>query len=202
MHIKTANKLKNKYKKIAALDVDGVILDWAESFRLQAEEMLGRKISTVGEFWNTCKRFNISKDEFNKVWNNFDWGHLKPFEGAIESISNLQKQGYFVVLITSISPEIEQSRKKSLKSYGCLPGHMFCVGFNESKQHLLEILQPEMYIDDKASHINEAVNAGVPKIFHVDYGYIYDEATPSIEKGVAQVKSLKEACNILLKTPS
>lgn len=179
-------------QKVAALDVDGVLLNFDHSFAIVAEKTLGRPMRKLNAAYDLRKRYGLTQDEINLVWEEMKihpngWRGMLELEGARESFATLREMGYRIELVTAISKEFEQMRLDCLAQYGMIPDGIHCVGGHDaSKIDVLRELAPELIVDDRLSHLLPATF--IPHRVWVDHGDDQDGLV--VDENIYRVTSL------------
>jgi hypothetical protein len=170
---------------VVALDVDGVLMDLDNHWRLCAEERLQRPISLVTNSYSFAKRFNLSQEEKVDVWNHFTqngWMATVPFyPKATQMIEDLRELKASIWAVSSIYISAYAQRCESLRGF-IEPEHVICVGTrefdphqgltqpNHSKMPALKAIGAHVLLDDLPVHLNEA-QAVVPYPVLMDRNY-------------------------------
>ena len=151
----------SKIKKIAFLDVDGILLNFNK---------------LVFQHLSSAHGIEIPKDYIPKSWNfteltpkgkkyvpwkkiiGIDWAsHVKPFNNAKSFLDKLKRKGYHIVLITRLDQSMQILRMENLIKHGL---HYDEIYFNEDSQIKADIMvtvlaryKPKEWIfaDDKAA---------------------------------------------------
>lgn len=185
----------NSHKTIA-IDADGVILDFLKQWEVAAMKLFNRAIARQSPDYELAARYGMSSEEKSKLWQFFyedgHWTSIPALPGAVEAVHALLEANYDVHVVTSITPDILESRKTNFRKIGLIDIPVHCV--DGRKYGKLLDLKPLMFVDDNPLHIEEAHAAGVPRIIHVPNhheDYYHPLAT-------RHCLSLKEAVDILL----
>jgi hypothetical protein len=186
--------LKKSLAPVAAVDVDGVLLNCDHSFAQVAGDLLGRKLHALNNAYNLATRYGITEKnmfdtfEFMEV-HPLGWGGMEALSGAIEAVKHLQDIGYFVHLVTAIPQELSSLRLSCLKAYDFVPDNIYCAGSHlASKTEALREMNPVMMVDDRLLHLHGA--PFIPYRVWVDHG---DEQDGLImEKGIYRVGGISE----------
>lgn len=191
------------------LDVDQVLVDFVSGWGRQAERILQRPVPEQNREFPMNKRFGLTHEEANKVWEAFNepeaWEELPLYPQSPALIRSLQSAGYDVHCITSIPSVAVDSRVNAFTK--ALPG--VSVHQAESlengkrngaptKEEWLKKLQPVFYADDCWPHIWEAMQAGVPAVIRIDGGH---EGRGNPVAGITTANDLTEALLIWQLAP-
>lgn len=161
-------KMNNK-KNAIIFDIDGVVLNWSDSF---FEWMEGNGHTVV---WNAPEQWNMTgnfpelteKDivsgieEFN---NSESFGHLKHYDGATLTLTKLRKAISKDVVFSAItaagtSPSCVRRRATSIEEFPI--DELWIVPLGESKEHWLRMYEtPSVYVEDNAKHANMSAKIG------------------------------------------
>lgn len=181
-------------KKVAAIDVDGVLLDCDGAFAEVASNLLNRPLPKLNTSYNLSKRYDITESE---VYETFDymkthprgWASMQDIKGAIKSVKALQDNGWDVQLVTAIPKDLEQMRLTCLATYGFIPDGIHCVGHHlAGKSDVIKEIGASLMVDDRLKHLYEApfVNTRV----WVDHGDEQDGL--KFDGSVIKVKSISD----------
>jgi hypothetical protein len=156
---------------VIALDVDGVLMDFDNHWRLCAEERLQRPVPLVTNSYSFAKRFNLPQEERVDVWNHFTqngWMATVPFyPNATKMIEDLRELGASIWAVSSVYTSAYAQRCESLQGF-IEPEHVICVGSreldpsqnptqpNHSKIPALRTIGAHVLLDDLAVHLDEA----------------------------------------------
>lgn len=154
-----------------ALDADGVLFDFVESWRLCAQLVLGRDLPTLTPSYDLESRFGLQKGEVHKVWSVWNtthgWRRVVPIVPAIEATFAALDMGHEVFVVSRLpSSQAAQERRDSLDRWGLQKATLIPV-FGESKKAALQELRPHFFADDCAVHCREARDALVPEIARI-----------------------------------
>lgn len=175
-------------KKIIAIDIDDVIADSTESFRLRINELLSVDLKKEhyrieGDHWGYYERVwrihglegKVSMDDFDKEMM-VDQSHVPLLPNALYATSELTNR-YEIVLITSRNRAWEKSTLKWLKSHfgDSFSGVHFAGNKDDSesrtKGQLCREVGASWLIDDNLDNCQSAINEGVEAILFGDYGW-------------------------------
>ncbi|MGK9450308.1 hypothetical protein ACSSZE_03445 [Acidithiobacillus caldus] len=181
-----------------ALDADGVLFDFVESWRLCAQRVLGRDLPTVVSCHDLEKRFGLRKGEAHKVWSVWNtthgWRRVIPIVPAIEITLEALYLGHEVFVVSRLpSSEAAQERRDSLDRWGLQKATLIPV-YGESKKAALQELRPHFYADDCAVHCREARDTFVPVIVRIQAW-----GPDPIPEGVQEFCDLRSALQLFLQ---
>lgn len=197
-------------KKIFAFDVDGVLLNFHDTWLNFAEKILKRKITIISKgSYNFIDRFDISKKELFKVLacfsDNGEWEKIIVIEESFKFIQKILHAGHEVHFITSIPEEVRLYRENQLKK-------MFTQKYNKqvflhvsktdfvifsnskTKYEHLKCIDPCLYVDDLYFHCEEAYNAGVKQVYFMKSIHNGGERTDSSNNFIT-IENLFEISN-------
>lgn len=155
--------------KLIALDCDGVLLDYIETYKHLYEKMFNTKVIPVNpRSYNVDKNLGIDwtgrekkQDEFYEFFAQNGWKMMNPLPGAIEATRHMVDLGYEIVVVTSMPEEKAIDRAMNLKDVGipfadviaCGSHSTAKEGFNLKERHLKK-LNPEFFVDDLLSNFH------------------------------------------------
>lgn len=158
-----------------ALDADGVLFNFACSWRMCAERVLRRKVAVMPRQYDLCERFGITKAEGHKVWAVWNetkgWKRVHPDVDGLEAAIKMLNMGHEITVISSMpSSEAAKERRISLDRWGLSKADFIPV-FNGNKERAIREVCPVFYADDRWAHCLEARNVLVPYITRIDGGH-------------------------------
>lgn len=156
---------------VIALDADGVLFDFDQSWWRCAEKVLKRQISIQESCYHLRKRYGLTKEEEGKVWALWNatagWRYVLPILPGISAARMALDLGHTVHIVSHVPNEqAARERRESLDRWG-LQGATLHPAYSGKKREILERLQPDFYADDCAVHCQEAVEAGVPRVARI-----------------------------------
>jgi 3-deoxy-D-manno-octulosonate 8-phosphate phosphatase KdsC-like HAD superfamily phosphatase len=148
-------------KKLIALDVDGVLLDYKKGYASGWEKIFGKKlISKNPEMFHAYNEYECAfenleqKEFFFSSFKDEHWENMPALDGALEACNELVNMGYNLVCVTSMPIEFVSYRKKNLEKLGFPISETYAVGrdknvplYNPKKEKLIE-LDPVAFVDD------------------------------------------------------
>ena len=159
-----------------AIDSDGILSDFNGHWASVAERVLKRAVIPCNRDYHLKTRFNLSKDEYNAVWERFnhavEWGNVPLYAHASELVYALEDMGAQVYVVTSIREEFLQAR---IESYSGLfhPSRVLAADIRQAhnaKHSILTKIGAIAMLDDHTKNANAAVGA-VLSSFLLDLGY-------------------------------
>lgn len=181
-------------KKVAAVDVDGVLLDCDGAFAIVASHLLGVPLPKLNTSYDLGKRYGITDLEVFEVFEYMKthpqgWSKMPAIDGAIDAVIKLQNSGWDIQLVTAIKEDLKEMRLESLHHHGFVPDGIHCVGHHlASKSEVIKSIGAELIIDDRLKHIHES--SFVKTKVWVDHGDEQDGLT--CPNSTIKVNSLKE----------
>lgn len=189
-------------EKIILTDVDGVLLNWIDSF----ERWMIRHGYEVKEASRYClgEYFGIPIKEVLEhiaVFNeSAEMGKLGPFRDALKYVRKLHKEhGYVFHCITAICPDVavREARRKNLEQLFGKESieRLECVGLQGSKYMILSEYSDSglPWIEDHASNAEIGHDLGLNAII-MDHGYNRDS---KYENKLKRVSNWKEIYDLL-----
>lgn len=184
-------------KPIMALDVDGVLLNYMESFDKAAEIYFKKPIQVHYddlslEHYNLQKRIKASNRDIKNILqymiDSEMYANLNPLPGVKEALKNIREMGFDIQLATAIPESAKNLRLKNLKeALDFVPNEIYCVGMGKSKKEIIQHIKPDVYIDDRLEYL-----ASAPHVYHLVW---CDQKESQVEQGFqvdVHVHSLKE----------
>ena len=185
-------------KHVAALDVDGVLLDCDGAFCTVASHLLQRPLKMLNNAYDLHIRYGITQDEVYEVFEEMKrhpqgWGGMPALQDAINAAKRLQDNGYRVELVTAIPDDLKEMRLICLDAHGFIPDAIHCAGHHTaSKKAIVENMQPVMIVDDRLKHLYDCDK--VPYRVWVDHGDEQDGLTFDATQ-LFRVRSLEQWVN-------
>lgn len=175
----------------AALDADGVLLDFNGGFLQVAQEVLGRPLRQLSNAYRMSPRYGITQAERNQVWLEMihhpsGWRNLPPIPGAIEAVARLRAWGLRIQVVTAIPTALIDLRMANFEQHGLVIDGIDCVGDAPSKRPFLIPRRPLMFVDDRLSLVHEA--DFVPHAVWVNTGD--DQESQGLHEGIVETSSL------------
>jgi len=176
----------------AALDCDGVLLNFDHSFARVASDVLRRPVTKLNNRYELEVRYGMTSKDFQYAWDALDdhehgWRNMTILPGAVEAVQKLQQQGASIHLVTGIQSRLAEHRLANLLSHAIEVESIRCVGDGKaSKTAVLRDLKPVVFVDDRLFLLNEA--DFVPYRAWVDHDDDQHGHTPGA--GIARVESL------------
>jgi FMN phosphatase YigB (HAD superfamily) len=145
-------------KKKIVLDCDGVLLDYNLHFGTIYQHAFNKELQIVNpkayhavDYWGA----SLSSQEKEKFYASFDeigWSTMPAFEGAIEATHMLKKEGYDIIIVTSMNEKAKNKRIKNLEKLNFAFDDLYATGRTHKninpKQEILNKLNPEWFVDD------------------------------------------------------
>ena len=158
-------------KKIA-LDVDGVLLNFMPAFDKAASIVLGKEIivhkdENQMDYYHLGKRVQTTQDKVDEILEYMQtsrmYANLEPLPGAKEALLKIKESGFLIYNVTALPEKAQDMRLENLKkALDFVPEGIYCVGMGMSKTDALQLLQPDVFIDDRIDYLAQA-----PVIYHL-----------------------------------
>lgn len=161
-----------KRNKIILTDIDGVMLDWEEGFSVWMNHHGYRTVDGYKYMYGIGDRYNISKQEGNKLVETFNEsaaiGFLPPCRDAQYYVKLLaEKHQYRFLAVTSLStdPYAKTLRERNLnKLFGDVFVDVICLETGADKDDILIELAKQYkgnwWIEDKPENVDVGIDAG------------------------------------------
>ena len=155
--------------KVLLTDVDEVLLQWCKGFSMF---MLNKGYKTkqkLPKYWDLKNWLdpNLTQEEIQKLINDFnssaEFGKLKPYNGARETLEIIRSKGYAIVAISSCSDskEIIALRECNLEAhYPNLIDVVICLPLDASKREILSQFSKSVWIDDQPHNVLAGMQVG------------------------------------------
>lgn len=149
---------------IIALDVDGVLLDYADALdRFMAEKFPEWFKGPKTDIYELHKRYDIPPMYMHAIADLFAESErfhtLAPYKNAIPNVRKLYEAGHRIVAVTAcLDSEItKRLRYDNLKMhFGNAISEIHYVGVHGSKSDILHKIKPDVFVDDLINHLNGA----------------------------------------------
>lgn len=186
-------------KPVLALDVDGVLLNFSGFWVQTAEQALGRNLPLLSRAYHFGVRLGLTKAEYDACWDYFrsidGWSKVPAFPGVGEVLQQLADR-YRLVAVTGIPFDVLDARLANLQALDFPLEEVLATGHRDfSKEQLLRERQAVAFVDDRLKHLQEAGNAGIPRLFWVDQAD--DQETGDVFLPVQRITHLQELLNFL-----
>lgn len=185
-------------KLIAAIDADGVLLNFLMAWETAAKVALRRKIKQISNTYELSERYDVTVAENDRIWAEFHngnyWRHIPALVGAAAAVKQLVELDLEIHIVTAIPQHLMFERIYNLHKADIHFDKVHCVP--KSKLDKLIELKPVVFFDDNHDHIESAMFANVPHRILIpnspEEGFS-DHAThiaPSIERAVQHLVSI------------
>jgi len=161
---------------LIALDIDGVILDFLGHFLKIYNNRNGTSLTTddITDFLPSGNLDDLIKkkdwdENFDFFVDNGGFSSLPSFEGARVAIENIIKAGHHIVYITAREPKLSGQTIISFILNNIPLKKIYFAP--HSKEQALKDLNPDIFVDDRLKHLEEAERAGVRNIYVMDQPY-------------------------------
>ena len=168
--------------KVIALDCDGVLLNYIDTYKRIYEEMFDTKLSVVnprsyladthlGIDWTDKEQ---EQREFYDLFGQKGWQSMIALPGAVEATKHMKELGYSIVVVTSMPENKALDRAQNLKNVGmtfddviaCGSHSTAQIGVNLKEPHLKK-LKPEYFADDLLSNFHNV--SDITKCILIDW---------------------------------
>jgi len=140
-------------------DIDDTLINLREhAFRLY-QEKLNRQVDEARFHELDCVPihglFGMTAEEGGRMWNNLReeiyYSDCPPFQGAVEALQELVREGHEVYYVTARAPEHCERTKEWMVRAGfpVAEGRFYCGMSDTEKVHVIRKLGLDYYFDDK-----------------------------------------------------
>lgn len=157
-------------EKVIITDIDGVLLDWYQGFRLFCEKEKGIVFETSRpDNWNLKKwlgvKTSIEAEMLINEFNNDAWefGVLPPLPFSVETVTNLAEEGYRFIAVTSCSEmqsAIKLRKANIFNHFGEIFEEIHCIPLNVSKKPYLAQYTPTIWVEDNFKNALDGASLG------------------------------------------
>jgi len=186
--------------KIIAIDCDGVLLNWEQSFdNWMAFQGFPKHAS---DHYDVSMNYHMNKGQCEvlvKIFNESAWmKFLKPIEGAVENVKKLADLGYKFHVITSqtLDKKANQLREENLKEvFGDVFEQIDCLDTGADKDEALsKIPEGTIWIEDKPANAELGSRMGlVALLLDLPHNQVYNEDNSLVQR----VKNWTEIYNVI-----
>ena len=186
--------------KIIAIDCDGVLLNWEQSFDdWMAFQGFPKHAS---DHYDVSMNYHMNKGQCEvlvKIFNESAWmKFLKPIEGAVENVKKLADLGYKFHVITSqtLDKKANQLRKENLKEvFGDVFEQIECLDTGADKDEALsKIPEGTIWIEDKPANAELGSRLGlVALLLDLPHNQVYNEDNTLVQR----IKNWTEIYNVI-----
>ena len=186
--------------KIIAIDCDGVLLNWEQSFDEWMESQGFPKHAS--DHYDVSMNYHMNKGQCEvlvKIFNESAWmKFLKPIEGAVENVKKIADLGYKFHVITSqtLDKKANQLREENLKEvFGDVFEQIECLDTGADKDEALsKIPEGTIWIEDKPVNAELGSRFGlVALLLDLPHNEVYNEESTSVQR----VKNWTEIYNVI-----
>jgi 5'(3')-deoxyribonucleotidase len=186
--------------KIIAIDCDGVLLNWEQSFDdWMAFQGFPKHAS---DHYDVSMNYHMNKGQCEvlvKIFNESAWmKFLKPIEGAVENVKKLADLGYKFHVITSqtLDKKANQLREENLKEvFGDVFEQIECLDTGADKDEALsKIPEGTIWIEDKPANAELGSRLGlVALLLDLPHNQVYNEDNTLVQR----IKNWTEIYNVI-----
>ena len=186
--------------KIIAIDCDGVLLNWEQSF----DDWMKFQGFTkhASDHYDVSMNYHMNKGQCEvliKIFNESAWmKFLKPIEGAVENVKKIADLGYKFHVITSqsLDKNANQLREENLKEvFGDVFEQIVCLDTGADKHEALsKIPEGTFWIEDKPANAELGHDMGlVALLLDLPHNQVYNEDNSLVQR----VKNWTEIYNVI-----
>lgn len=186
--------------KIIAIDCDGVLLNWEQSFDdWMAFQGFPKHAS---DHYDVSMNYHMNKGQCEvlvKIFNESAWmKFLKPVDGAVENVKKIADLGYKFHVITSqtLDKKANQLREENLKEvFGDVFEQIECLDTGADKDEALsKVPEGTIWIEDKPANAELGSRFGlVALLLDLPHNEVYNEDSTSVQR----VKNWTEIYNVI-----
>ena len=175
--------------KIIAIDCDGVLLNWEQSFDDWMKFQGFTKHDS--DHYDVSMNYHMNKGQCEvliKIFNESAWmKFLKPIEGAVENVKKIAELGYKFHVITSqsLDKNANQLREENLKEvFGDVFEQIVCLDTGADKHEALsKIPEGTFWIEDKPANAELGHDMGlVALLLDLPHNTMYNEGNSSVQR--------------------
>jgi 5'(3')-deoxyribonucleotidase len=185
---------------IIAIDCDGVLLNWEQSFDdWMAFQGFPKHAS---DHYDVSMNYHMNKGQCEvlvKIFNESAWmKFLKPVDGAVENVKKIADLGYKFHVITSqtLDKKANQLREENLKEvFGDVFEQIECLDTGADKDEALsKVPEGTIWIEDKPANAELGSRFGlVALLLDLPHNEVYNEDSTSVQR----VKNWAEIYNVI-----
>ena len=154
--------------KLILTDCDGVLFDWVTGFNTWMEGKGWNRLPESEYHYTIEKWYNITHEHAMELVATYNSsaaiGYLGPYLDSVKYVKKLNENyGYRFVVITAMGkdPYAIRLRKRNLrKVFGDVFDDVIVVDLLASKENILELYEPAIWLEDKPSTAEEGRMAG------------------------------------------
>lgn len=186
--------------KIIAIDCDGVLVKWEETF--DKWMALNEFKKHASDHYDMHMNYWMSKGQMEvliKVFNESAWmRYMEPVDGAVDNVKKIAELGYRFHVITSqsLDPIANRARKENLKElFGDVFEKIECLDTGADKDEALDRLEPgTIWIEDKPKNAELGAQMGlVALLLDLPHNSYYNTNKYSVQR----VKDWTEIYNVI-----
>lgn len=152
--------MTNFANNLAAIDGDGVLLDYHHGYARAWEKAFGEKLKElVPSAYHAHHRFStrpLTDAEYDRFrTNGFDeeiWASMPALPGAVAATRLLSSAGMNLVCVSALPSQYAQARLKNLQDLGMPIAEVIATGIpcgvRNPKAKVLQRLRPALFVDD------------------------------------------------------
>lgn len=187
---------------LVALDADGVILDYNQTYAQMFKKAYGIELKVVNPLSYAAFECFAMKKQDPEMVKDFHqrlhhlgmWREMSAFPGALDAVKMMTTKGYRCICVTSMPKQFAHHRLENLQTLGFPINEVIATNHSNRinpKKSYIEALHPAYFVDDILKNF-EDLNVQTELVF-LDNGF---EDTPNKSQqhqyAHRTVKSLKE----------
>ena len=174
--VSAKDAMKDIMKKLIVLDADGVLLNYAASYKLVWEEAFGIKLElkNPGMFhayneYGCPFEDDVQKQKFYDHFTVKYWESMPLLPDALNACNELVSMGYDLVCVTSMPTEFQEARQKNFETHNIPILKTYAVGRDRTrpvyspKLEVLLELDPVAFVDDYATNFMDLHETAIHK---------------------------------------
>lgn len=170
--------MKHRNDRVIVTDVDGVLLNWVDSFEEFAAERGFEKYGDEHYSLTGCYEMSRREERMYTKWHNESVRlyHLSPMRDAVKFVRRLHEwHGYVLHCVTALDPHpyVQKAREQNLKNlFGPAIERVILTGSHENKRATLEEYRDSncVWVEDKPSNADLGVELGLDTLL-MDQSY-------------------------------
>jgi len=151
-------------RRVLAIDVDGVVLDyaaayrqaWARAFGILPDERDPQAYWPLDR-WAVRRLDGEEKRHFRRQFDEAFWSTIPALPGAVEACERLVNAGYDLYFVTALKHEFTQARLTNLLTLNIQVTELIATPMSESagnpKAEIINTLNPAGFVDDYAPYL-------------------------------------------------
>mgnify|MGYP003600677417 CR=1 FL=1 len=158
-------------EKIAAIDGDGVLVDYRQHYANAWFNAFGEKLTVhdpsswyATRYWGAPHLSGAELQRLrSKGFNHHHWRTMPAMPGAVQAVRQLYNAGWTIVCVTALDEEFATARLANLHHLGMPIAKVIATGSGSSplqspKASALQLLRPDLFVDDYAAYFQGLPN--------------------------------------------